>query len=490
MEKPKVIVVGAGIAGLAAAVRLSARGFRVHVFEQNPSAGGKIAEVKSMGYRWDAGPSLFTLPEQVDELFQLSGEVPGKHFKYKQLDTVCHYFWDDGTFLPAPADEQAFASRVAETFQLDRNLVLNYLKKSKFIYDTTAPVFLDQSLHKLRNYLNLKTLKGIIRMPKLGIFSILNDTNEEQLGHPKLVQLFNRYATYNGSDPYRAPGVLQSIPHLEFGRGAFFPEGGMISIARSLFELAQRNGVKFHFNSPVESIETQSGKVKGILSQSTFYEADYVVCNSDVVPVYRKLLKKEKAPEKILRQPRSSSALIFYWGIKKQFAELDMHNIFFSNDYKEEFSLLFEGRSVSEDPTVYVNLTSKYQPNDAPDGCSNWFVMINVPGNTGQDWDELIRRSRKNILNKLSKNLKTSVEDLIECEQILDPRTIESRTGSFQGSLYGSSSNSRNAAFLRHPNFSQKIKHLWFCGGSVHPGGGIPLCLKSAKIIGEMIEKG
>jgi len=487
MEKPKVIVVGAGIAGLAAAVRLSARGFRVHVFEQNPSAGGKIAEVKSMDYRWDAGPSLFTLPEQVDELFRLSGEEPGMHFKYKQLDTVCHYFWDDGTFLPAPADEQAFASRVAETFQLNRNLVLNYLKKSKFIYDTTAPVFLDQSLHKLRNYLNLKTLKGIIRMPRLGIFSILNDTNEKQLRHPKLVQLFNRYATYNGSDPYRAPGVLQSIPHLEFGRGAFFPVGGMISIARSLFELAQRNGVKFHFNSPVESIETKSGKVTGILSQSDFYEADYVVCNSDVVPAYRKLLRKEKAPEKTLDQPRSSSALIFYWGMDQIYNELEMHNIFFSNDYKQEFELIHEGGQISTDPTIYINVTSAYQPDDAPAGGMNWFVMINVPGNTGQNWDALIHSSREVIIHKLEKRLGKSVRKHIVCEEILDPRLIEARTSSFQGSLYGSSSNNRYAAFLRHANFSNQVGGLYFCGGSVHPGGGIPLALKSAKIVSELI---
>jgi phytoene desaturase len=487
MEKSKVIVVGAGIAGLAAAVRLSARGFRVHVFEQNPSAGGKIAEVKSMGYRWDAGPSLFTLPEQVDELFRLSGEEPGKHFKYKQLDTVCHYFWDDGTFLPAPADEQAFASRVAETFQLNSNRVLNYLKKSKFIYDTTAPVFLDQSLHKLLNYLNLKTLKGIIRMPKLGIFSILNDTNQEQLRHPKLVQLFNRYATYNGSDPYRAPGVLQSIPHLEFGRGAYFPEGGMISIARSLFELALRNGVKFHFNSPVQSIETQSGKVTGIISQSTFYQADYVVCNSDVVPAYRQLLKKEKAPEKILMQPRSSSALIYYWGMNRVYEELEMHNIFFSNNYKEEFNLIHAGGQISQDPTIYINVTSAYQPDDAPAGGMNWFVMINVPGNTGQDWDALIHSSREAIIKKLEKRLGKQVRAHIVCEEILDPRLIEQRTSSFQGSLYGSSSNNRYAAFLRHANFSNQVAGLYFCGGSVHPGGGIPLALKSAKIVTELI---
>lgn len=487
MQKSDIIVVGAGIAGIASAVRLSARGFKVHVFEQNPYPGGKLAEIRKEGYRWDAGPSLFTLPEQVDELFQLSGEQPGNYFNYRRLKTVCHYFWDDGTFLPAPADEKEFASRAAQLFNIKEDTIHKYLNKSKFIYETTAPVFLDQSLHKPHNYLNLKTLKGIIRMPRLGIFSILNDDNERQLRHPKLVQLFNRYATYNGSDPFRAPGVLQSIPHLEFGRGAFFPEGGMISIAHSLYELAKRNGVVFHFDSPVDRIEYKNHKITGISSKGIFYPASRVVCNSDVVPAYRKLLQEIKAPEKVLEQPRSSSALIFYWGMDRVYEELDMHNIFFSNDYRAEFASIHEGKTIFSDPTVYINTTSAYQPEDAPPGGMNWFVMINVPGNTGQQWDKLIELSRNSIIQKLEKRLGRDVRKHIVCEEILDPVLIEKRTSSYQGSLYGSSSNNRYAAFLRHANFSTKLEGLYFCGGSVHPGGGIPLALKSAKIVSELI---
>lgn len=487
MKNGQAIIIGAGIGGLAASIRLSVQGFKVRVFEQNAYPGGKIAEVKNGPYRWDAGPSLFTLPEQVDDLFRLAGENPREHFNYERLSNVCNYFWDDGGFLAAPADEKQFASRVAQTFDVDEKIVINYLKKSRFIYETTAPVFLDQSLHKIGNYLNFNTLKGIWRMPQLGIFSVLNTQNEKQLRHPALVQLFNRYATYNGSDPYRAPAVLQSIPHLEFGRGAFFPRGGMISIARSLHHLAERTNVEFHFSTPVESIETDGKQATGVIAAGKRYEANVVVCNSDVVPAYRKLLQKQKAPEKILKQPRSSSALIFYWGMNRIYEELDMHNIFFSKDYKYEFDTIHKGRSITDDPTVYINITSAYQPDDAPVGGMNWFVMINVPGNTGQDWDTLIKSSRDAILRKLEKRLNKSVRQHIVCEEILDPITIESKTSSFQGSLYGSSSNNRYAAFLRHANFSNGIKGLYFCGGSVHPGGGIPLALKSAKIVAGLI---
>jgi phytoene dehydrogenase-like protein len=208
----------------------------------------------------------------------------------------------------------------------------------------------------------------------------------------------------------------------------------------------------------------------------------------DVVPAYRYLMPEQKQPEKILKQERSSSALIFYWGIKKEFPQLILHNIFFSKNYQEEFSYIFDKKSIYHDPTIYINISSKEEKSDAPVGMENWFVMINVPYNDGQNWDELIKDARKNILKKLSRMLNTDVETLIISEDILEPRTIESKTQSYKGALYGTSSNSRMAAFFRHPNFSTKIKNLYFCGGSVHPGGGIPLALSSAKIVDSLIK--
>lgn len=485
----QAIVIGSGIGGLASALRLRAKGYNVTVFEKNAYTGGKLSEIRLGPYRFDAGPSLFTLPEQVDELFHLFGENPREHFNYRKLDTVCNYFWDDGCRLRASGKSEIFAKDAARICGGDEKSILKYLQKSRFIYETTAPVFLDQSLHKVKNYLNFKTFKGIVRMPLLGIFGKLHDTNAKQLKNDKLVQLFNRYATYNGSDPYRAPAVLQSIPHLEFHTGAWLPEGGMQAISKSLTELAFRQGIQFQLSAEVDKICIEGKCVIGIESNSEFHRADVVVCNSDVFTAYRSLLSDFKAPERILQQERSSSALIFYWAIRKQFDALDVHNIFFSSDYREEFRLLFEGKTVSDDPTIYVHITSIYEKHDAPEGSTNWFVMVNVPGDIGQDWEMLRAKIRQSILAKLERNLGEAFEPLIEAEDYLDPPRIASRTFSHQGSLYGASSNSMFAAFLRHANYSSSIKNLWFCGGSVHPGGGIPLCLKSAKIAASMIPK-
>ncbi|MEO1653664.1 MAG: phytoene desaturase, partial [Bacteroidota bacterium] len=180
--------------------------------------------------------------------------------------------------------------------------------------------------------------------------------------------------------------------------------------------------------------------------------------------------------------------LIFYWGIAKRFPELSLHNIFFSQDYQVEFQHLFRKKDIYPDPTVYINISSKENPADAPEGAENWFTMINAPHNAGQDWEQLIPKARLYILDKLERNLGKNIRDLIETEEILDPRLIERKTASSAGALYGNSSNNRYAAFLRHANFSSRIKNLHFCGGSVHPGGGIPLCLLSAKIASSFIK--
>jgi phytoene desaturase len=261
----------------------------------------------------------------------------------------------------------------------------------------------------------------------------------------------------------------------------------MHEISKQITALAKRLGVTFHLNSKVEEIVIDENKVKGIKVNNTFLPFDKVVSNMDLVHTYRKLLPHVAHPEKLLSQPKSTSALIFYWGISKSFSELGLHNILFSDDYEKEFNALKNGVSIDNDPTIYINITSKFTPSDAPDGHENWFVMINVPANKGQDWDKLITEARENVINKISRILNIDLKSFIVCEDILDPRKIESRTSSYQGALYGNSSNNKFAAFLRHPNFSKKLKNLYFCGGSVHPGGGIPLCLLSAKITSDLI---
>ena len=512
----KVAIIGAGIAGIASAIRLAHKGLDVSVFEANAYAGGKLSSFEINGYRFDAGPSLFTLPNLVTELFELVGKNPTDFFEYEQLTEICRYFWEDKTRLTACAEPLKFAEEVEKITGEPAEKIIQFLKDSAFKYEVLDGLFLQDSLHKLSTWTSKKALKGYLNLPKLGIFGTMNEANQKLFKNPKIIQLFNRYATYNGSDPYQTPATLNIIPHLEYNLGAFFPKKGMVSITDSLVKLAKSLGIKFYFETKVEEIVVEDGKISGINTvarseaspdsisrtdeelgsdsrsvigrrfASSYSKAfDYVVSNMDVTHTYRKLLPNEKHPNLLLNQPKSSSGVIFYWGIKKQFPELDLHNILFSDNYQEEFKTMFEKKTIFHDPTVYINITAKHKSDDAPEGCENWFVLINAPANEGQNWDEIIAQTKENVLKKISRILGQNIAELIECEEILDPRTIESKTSSAQGALYGNSSNNRFAAFLRHANFSSKIKNLYFVGGSVHPGGGIPLALSSAKIMSD-----
>ncbi len=485
--KKTCAIVGAGIAGIASSIRMANKGYQVRVFEANSYPGGKLSQIELEGYRFDAGPSLFTMPHFVDELFELSGKNPRDYFNYQKLEVNCKYFYEDGTVLHAYADTKAFAQEVAQKTADQADTVLNFLAKSKRKYDLTAEVFLHNSLHKWQNYLSPATRKGILNFHQLDTMRTMHQVNARSFQDERMVQFFNRFATYNGSDPYQTPGTLNIIPHLEFGIGAFFPEGGMYSITQSLYQLALDLGVQFHFDCPVQKILVENQQIKGIQTPDGAQAFDLVLSNMDVVNTYRRLLPDVKAPQRLLKQDKSSSALIFYWGMEKSFPELELHNIFFSQDYKTEFEHLFQKKTLFHDPTVYINISAKENPQDAPAGCENWFTMINAPHNLGQDWDQFIDEARAHICQKLSRILGTDLAPLIACEQILDPRSIEAKTSSTQGALYGNSSNNRFAAFLRHANYSSRVKNLYFCGGSVHPGGGIPLCLLSAKITTDLI---
>lgn len=487
-DKPVAVIIGAGVGGLATAIRLAVQGFDVKVYEQSATYGGKIGYFESEGFHFDSGPSLFTQPENIEALFKLAGVPIEDFFRYKKMPTSCTYFYEDGTVINAAADINTFAEEVQLKTNEPSGHIKSYLDQSAKLYQDVAEIFLNHSLHKFAHLRKAPIWKAIKRFRFSHLFTTLHNFNANAFEQKKVVQLFDRYATYNGSNPYAAPGMMSLIPHLEHNEGTYYPEGGMISIAKALYELAKLKGVEFFFNSPVERIIHYNNRVAGVVVQGKNILASIVVSNIDVYFTYLYLLKDQHKARKILKQERSSSALIFYWGIDKSFPELGLHNIFFTENYATEFAHIFKKGKTFNDPTIYINITSKCEPGkQAPEGKENWFVMVNVPANTGQDWAQLKNTVRTQVLEKLHRVLKTDIGSKIVTEHVLDPIMIETKTGSYSGSLYGTSSNSRMAAFLRHPNFSRNLKGLYFVGGSVHPGGGIPLCLRSAKIAADLI---
>ena len=478
------IVIGSGIVGIATAIRLVSKGYTVSVFEKNATPGGKINEFRKDGYRFDMGPSLFTLPQLVDELFILHNKNPRHYFEYLQLEPITRYFYPDKTVLNAWSNKEKFAKECEEKLGEPAENILTFMKSAEKKYWLSADIFLFNSLHSFSTYKKNLTLKKISNLHHLDTFRTMNQANESLFTSEKTVQFFNRYATYNGSDPYKAPATLNVIAHLEHNLGAWFIKGGMYALTQALFSLAKELGIHFHFNTEVMEILIKNKHAIGVrCTDGKSYFSEKVISNMDVWYTYKKLLSNEEAPEFLLKQSRSSSALIFFWGMRATHPQLTVHNLVFTPDYKSEFKALFSSDSPIPNPTVYIYISSKSNPDDAPAGHENWFVMVNVPPDKNQNWKEIAASIKPQILHSISQAIGYSVEDNIAFEELLTPHDIAINTLSHQGSLYGNSSNNMMAAFLRHPNFSGRLKNLYFCGGSVHPGGGIPLCLASAKIV-------
>ncbi len=293
-------IIGAGVAGMATAIRLVNKGFKVSVFEANAYPGGKLSAFEQQGFRFDAGPSLFTLPQLVDELFALSGKKPLDYFEYIRLPIVCQYFYEDGTRITAYGQPEKFALEIEQKTGEPKAAILHFLTDSQTKYDLTAEVFLHRSLHKATTYFNAHAWKGYTNFLKLDAFRTMHKANKATFKDPRVVQLFNRYATYNGSNPYQTPATMNIIPHLEYNIGAYFPKQGMHAITQSLVKLAEDLGVQFVYQAPVQQVVTANQQATGIQVNNTFYPFDIVVSNMDIVNTYKKLLPSVKQPKKNL----------------------------------------------------------------------------------------------------------------------------------------------------------------------------------------------
>ena len=303
----KAAIIGSGIGGLSSAIRLAAKGYMIDVYEANNSYGGKMRETKKKGFRFDMGPSLLTMPEKIDELFFLSNKNPRDYFKYVKLDEGCRYFYDDKTIIRGFTDIDKFTKELNEKVGVSEKKSRDHINKNTFIFDSTSFLFLEKSLHKIKTYLSFKVFIAFLKLPFLQIFQSMHSANSKRFENKKVVQIFNRFATYNGSNPYKAPAVLNSISALEFNKGAFYPELGMFSIATALYNLAVDLGVRFHFSTLIEKISVKNDVVDGLFVSEKLYKKDIIICNQDIHFVYKNLLPKTKEDEKEIEDSMKES---------------------------------------------------------------------------------------------------------------------------------------------------------------------------------------
>lgn len=485
----EIIIIGAGLGGLYAACRLAKAGFSVTVLEKNETIGGKVNFVKADGYKFDTGASLLTMRHVLEDLFEFAGRELKDYLTIVPLEPICRYFWTDGTIFDASTNLKKTENEISKIAPQDIENFHKYLTDAKQKYEIAEKTFLSHSLNDLPKLLRPKYLKDLLAISSL---KTLNKHNKSYFGSPKLRQLFDRFATYNGSSPFQTPATFALIPFVEFGLGAWYVKGGMYEIPRSLEKLATELGVTIYTESEVEKIEIENGKAVGVRVGGESFGCDFVIANSDAVETYRNLIDKRARkvfPDKKLEKIEPScSGFVLLLGTKKQFPNLAHHNIFFSDDYKAEFDALFGRKRPAMNPTIYVCAVSKTDETQAPTNHENLFVLVNAPYTSNKtNWQTEAKSYRDLIIKKLENFGLQDLENSIEFEQIITPADFEQRYAANRGSIYGVSSNGIFSAFLRPPNKAKDIENLYFVGGTTHPGGGIPLVLLSGKMASELI---
>ena len=478
----KITILGAGIGGMSAAALLAHQGFDVKILEQNANYGGKAGQINKCNYIFDTGPSLLTFPEWIDELFEQCNKNPRDYFDYFHLDKITRYFFKDESYLDVTSDLELTSKNFEKYSGLESKKFLKYFKLWEKIYEISERTFLKGEM----TY-NLSFFKNaFLWFTKAGvrnIFSSMANYNSNKLENKNVEQIMNRFATYTGSSPYKTPAFMNQLAVVEMIKGAYFPKGGMFSIPSALYQLCIDLGVSFSFNEKVCSLKIENNGVL-VQTENESYYPEICISNIDYF-VTQKLMSNNSfiSPEKL-----STSAIVFYWGIKSKFNQLELHNILFSEDYRKEFSEIFDLHKIPDELTIYINITSKLESSHAPEGCENWFVMVNIPPRPDLVTKNEIQRVKKFIIKTINLKLKTDIEKLIEFEKILTPNTLYKDTGAFNGALYGDHQNSLHSIINRKKNEDNENKNMFYVGGSVHPGGGIPLALRSGVNTAEKIK--
>ncbi|HRZ77323.1 MAG TPA: FAD-dependent oxidoreductase [Bacteroidales bacterium] len=350
------LIIGAGVSGLATAIRLAAAGWAVEVHEAAEGPGGKMGSLEQDGFRWDTGPSLFTWPALAEELFHSAGRSLSEYIPLRRLSLITRYRFADGTLVDAPSEAEAFATALERQCGEPVRNTLNYLDDCRRLFELTRPVFLEHP-PGIGRIFSKDYLQAYPHLYRLRAWTSLHRHHARVFHTPQAMQLFDRYATYSGSNPYSAPATLRVIAHLEHNEGAYFPEQGMYGFARGLYRLGQELGVSYHFNSRALRLVERSGRIAGVETTRGYREAGVVVSSADVSGPEGFSRKDPLPPERL-----SSSAIIFFLGLNKSYPGLDLHNMFFSADYQNEFRQMFSELNLAPDMSIYVFVSSKLVP--------------------------------------------------------------------------------------------------------------------------------
>ena len=483
-----VLVIGAGIGGIATAARLARHGFRVTVAEKCEQAGGRCGRLDRDGHRFDTGPSLFLMPELYAQTFADLGERIEDHLDLHRVDPTYHIHFHDGSSLALTSDLNAMAARLEAIERGSSGGLLRYLCEGNRHYELALTNLVGRSFNSVLDYCSLKNLLLLYR---LKILIKHYDNIGRYFEDHRLKAAFTFQDLYLGDSPSQVPAVFSLLQYTELAHGVWFPMGGMYSIIEALKVIAEKHGVRFLFDAPVERIDVEGRRATGVtLADGRRLAAEVVVANADLPYVYRCLLRERGRAGRLKRKRYSCSTLMFYWGVSRQYPQLRTHNLFLAGDYPSDFDRIVLDHDLPEEPSFYVHAPARIDPLLAPKGQDTLMVAIpvgHIDDTVPQDWPVFQARARQSVLRRLAELGVADLEDHIKFEMRVTPGDWQSRLNLARGASHGLRHSLSQMAYLRPHNRHHRYRNLYFVGASTHPGTGLPTVLVSARLTAERI---
>ena len=486
--KSKVLIVGAGIGGISTAALLACKGCQVTVLEKCEKPGGRCGRMAVNGYTFDTGATLFLMPEVYAETFAALGERIQDHLDLRRIDPTYHLHFPDDTQLQLTSDLHSMLTQLEALEPGSFELMLHYLAEGRRIYELSLTNLVGRDFRRLSEFANPRMFLLFLQLKALTRHT---DYVRRFFKDPRLQMAFTFQDMYMGLSPYDSPATYSLMQSTELADGLWYPMGGMYRITEVLTGIAERLGVRFLYNAPVEQILIKGTRATGVkLADGQVFPADTVIANADLGYVYRHLLPDKAAADRIDHKEYGCSTIMFYWGLDRQYPELGPHNLFLCGDYRQSFETIFKKTSMPDKPNFYIHAPVRLDPSMAPVSHDTWYVAVpvgHINNEKSQDWPAMQARARAFILQRLARLGLPDVEAHIQAEVSFLPGDWQNRFNLTRGSTHGLSHKLTQMAYLRPHNRHSRYHNLYFVGANTHPGTGVPTVLISARLAAKRV---
>ncbi len=489
MNTKTVIIIGAGVGGITAAIHLAKHGLHVTVLEKNTQAGGRCDTFSRNGHHFDTGPTLFVMPLLYDAEFRAMGTSTREMLDLQRVDPTYHLVFDDGSQLALTSDLKLLQQQLQSIQPGSFQGFLRYLQEGDRHYRLVLDNLVNRDFRKASDFFSIKNLGLIFRLKAL-----INHYRNmaAYFDDPHLKTAFTFQDVYMGLSPFEAPATFSMMPYTELAHGVWYPIGGMYRVVEALAELARAAGVEFIFNTAVERIDINATHARGVvLADGAHLEAEVVLANADLPYVYQNLLPQEGMTKALLRKKFSCSVISFFWGVDKTYKALGPHTLFLADDYRENFEHI-QDLGLPANPSLYVHTPARLDQAMAPSGQDTLTAIVPVghlSENEDQDWGVLRDEARQHVFRRLRTLGINDLEAHIKFEETYTPLAWRKRYNLVKGATHGLSHKLTQMAYFRPANRHPRYQNLYFVGASTHPGTGMPTAMVSGRLVSERIRE-